>query len=136
VVLVLSKDFISKSYSMKDLQLLLELQRQGSPAVLLPVFYEMSFDDLGPQADLYKKAAAGQVALLGEQWSKDMKVPSPHQLQQWAEDLDKLRGVITGFQENQVSHWWLDAYLNVPDDQSSLIYFTVCADVLCACLTL
>jgi hypothetical protein len=106
VVVVLSKEFISKPYPMEELHLLLHWQQLGSPAKVLPVFYDISYEQLGARAALYKRAAAGEMTLVEglwakEQWAKDLKIPTPSQLCQWVEDLGKLGG-ITGFRENQV----------------------------------
>jgi hypothetical protein len=106
VVVVVSKEFISKPYPMEELQLLLHWQSQGSPAVMLPVFYHISLEQLGQNIAVYKLAAAGkrtplQRAWAKEQWSKDFKMPTPQQLGQWAEDLGRLHGT-TGVREDQV----------------------------------
>jgi hypothetical protein len=108
-VVVLSKEFISKRYPMEELQLLLHWQRQGSSAVLLPVLYDMSYEELGAQITLYKQAATGKVKPLKDLWAKQhwsKDLPTQQQLMQWVEDLGKVAG-ITGFQEKQVGYWFL-----------------------------
>jgi hypothetical protein len=57
VVVVLSKEFISKRYPMEELQLLLKWRRQGSKVQLLPVFLDITYKDLNNQLKLYKTAA-------------------------------------------------------------------------------
>jgi hypothetical protein len=88
VVLLLSKAFISKKYPMEELHLLLEWQRQGSPAKLLPVFYDVTHKDLCAKI-LELKAAA---------W-----ITAEERLlrKQWVDDLEGLLG-ITGIQKDQV----------------------------------
>jgi hypothetical protein len=58
-VLVLSKTFISTSYPMEELQLLLERRlMQNSNSVLLPVFYDVEWQEVHDKVLKYKKAAA------------------------------------------------------------------------------
>jgi hypothetical protein len=83
VVLVLSKEFISKRYPMEELRLLLEWRRQGSPAVLLPVFHSVDCEEVGRRAAEYEAATS-----------------DPHK-QQWAKDLKEVLG-ITGARADQV----------------------------------
>jgi hypothetical protein len=116
VVVVLSKEFISKKYPMEELQLLLHwrdaaeknaqdaaqdtAQERGVvSAKLLPVFYDMSYEELGKQVAVYQKAAAGQMPqqeLRKQIWAADVD-----KLGQWVEDLKKLGGV-TGLRKDQV----------------------------------
>jgi hypothetical protein len=56
VVVLLSKAFISSSYSMEQLQLLLEGHRQGSGAKLVPVCFGISAADVALQAHQYRQA--------------------------------------------------------------------------------
>jgi hypothetical protein len=80
VVVVLSKDFIRKKYPMEELHLLVE--RRSRNVRLLPVFYDISFDDLSNKIKQYENT-----------FSRDK--------QQWARDLSKLK-VITGNRPDQV----------------------------------
>jgi hypothetical protein len=106
VVLVLSKEFISKPYPMEELQLLLQwrevAQEAGtSSAKLLPVLYHMSCDELVAQAEVYSRAAAGKML------EEELRTMSPKwaghtdKLGQWAEDLVHLGG-IAGLRKDQV----------------------------------
>jgi hypothetical protein len=89
VVLLLSKEFVSKPYPMEELQLLLGWKRQGSPAKLLPVFYNLTCKDLYTIIARYKAEAAQGSAF------------EHVQKKQWVEDLEGLLG-ITGLRNDQV----------------------------------
>ena len=84
VVIVLSKEFISKPYPMEELQMLLERRRQGSTAVLLPVFYDVTWEEVSQKAEQYTNAW----------WQRSTK-------QQWAADLGEL-AAISGIRLDQV----------------------------------
>jgi hypothetical protein len=94
VVVVLSKEFISKPYPMEELQLLLEWQRQGSPAVLLPVYHGIAYEGVINQAAEYQEAGKGT------------------RQRQWAKDLSLLAN-ITSFRADQVP---LGTRLDTDDD--------------------
>jgi hypothetical protein len=107
VILILSKEFISKPYPMEELHMLLHWQRQGSPVKLLPVFYSISPEGITAQIDKYQAAAGwgGRLRNLWgnttgsqceQQWAADLQG-----LQQWVTDLEKLGG-ITGVRSDQV----------------------------------
>jgi hypothetical protein len=68
VVVVLSKEFISKKHSMEELQLLLERRSQGSPAKLLPVYLDITLDE--SRATQQEYAASGQP--LQQHWARDL----------------------------------------------------------------
>jgi hypothetical protein len=112
VVVVLSKEFISKKYPMEELRLLLHWREaataQGSGSAKLLLLYHMTYEELGAQAEVYRRAAAGEMAaeLHREQWAGNMEklgqwAEDLEKLGQWAEDLEKLGG-ITGFRKDQV----------------------------------
>jgi hypothetical protein len=86
-VLILSEDFISKKYPMEELQLLLARNRQG--VKLMPVFYDVLWENLSAKADRYKIEA-------GEAGTED-----PALKLQWYHDLQELKR-ITGFRPDQV----------------------------------
>jgi hypothetical protein len=99
VVLMLSEEFISKKYPMEELQLLLEwrwqdkaglkLRKQGTRAELVPVFYDLTYQDLSQTiAEHNRKAAQGT--------EEDQQ-----RMRQWVKDLKKLQG-ITGLRQDQV----------------------------------
>jgi hypothetical protein len=83
VVLVLSEAFVSTPYPMEELQLLLEWRRQGSPTVLLPVFYGAECEEVGRRIVEYQAQTESRLK------------------QQWAEDLREVSS-ITGARLNQV----------------------------------
>jgi hypothetical protein len=59
VVLVLSKTFISNAYPMEELQLLLKRRlKQNSNSVLVPVFYDVEWQEVHDKVTEYKVAAA------------------------------------------------------------------------------
>jgi hypothetical protein len=87
VVVVLTKHFISKKYPMEELHLLLERDRQGTRATLLPFFYGISTEDLGAKVEEYLKAPT-------DDEEQQLKL-------QWAKDLTALGG-ITGPRPDQV----------------------------------
>jgi hypothetical protein len=97
VVVWLSNEFISKPYPMEELHLLLEWQRQGSPAKLLPVFYGLTYNVLKEKIDEYKVSAFGtQEQQRTQPWAKDVE-----ELRQWLKDLEELL-TITGHRKDQV----------------------------------
>ena len=89
VVLLLSQEFISRRYPMEELQLLLEWRRQGSKAHLLPVYYSLTYDDLGTAIEKYGREA--------RESSEAEQLPKT----QWVKDLERLQG-ITGIRMDQV----------------------------------
>jgi hypothetical protein len=89
VVLLLSKELISKEYPMEELHLLLEWQRQHSPAKLLPVFYDLTWQDVYDKATDYKAAAT--------KGSEAEQLRTKH----WVDDLEGLLR-ITGIRKDQV----------------------------------
>jgi hypothetical protein len=101
-VLLLSKDFIRKQYPMEELQLLLRWREQGSKAKLLPVFYDLSIEELLACVADYKKGA-----------SDDTTQQQQQRRQQWVTDLEELAG-ITGFRKEQVGHCWMESNSLVP----------------------
>jgi hypothetical protein len=64
VVLVLSKEFITTPFPMEELHLLLERRRMHpeSQAVILPVLYNVTWEDVHAKALEYKQAAAAAAA--------------------------------------------------------------------------
>jgi hypothetical protein len=59
VVLVLSEAFIHNAYPMEELQLLLKRRlKQDSNSVLVPVFYDVEWQDVRDKVTEYKAAAA------------------------------------------------------------------------------
>jgi hypothetical protein len=133
VVVVLSTEFITKPYPMEELQLLMERHRQGSEAVLLPVFLTASYEDIGDKGRQYSEARkhlAAQQADQTFQWGDYLEslcalaepneggaqVPGDEgvvtklraaQLGQYARDLGDIAGV-TAFRPDQV---WCHARL-------------------------
>jgi hypothetical protein len=88
VVVVLSEAFVSKPYPMEELELLLRWQEAGSKAVLLPVLYDLRYEELVAKVGRYRAAADG--------------APEEQQLRQrWADSLDRLQH-ITGMRKDQV----------------------------------
>jgi hypothetical protein len=120
VLLVLSEEFMSARYPMEELQLLLE-RRQKSlvpcKAVLVPLFYGATLDDVNQKVQAY---SAADVKLL-DKWKQQlakvaMYVDSVFQAEQreivasgndlalhrqWAIDLEEVQS-ITGLRSDQV----------------------------------
>jgi hypothetical protein len=89
---------------MEELQLLLHWREAATKggtgsAKLLPVLYGLTYEELQAQAEVYRKAAAGQIPEGGmrmEPWAVPVDM-----LGQWAQLLDKLGG-ITSVRQDQV----------------------------------
>jgi hypothetical protein len=93
VVVVLSEAFVSKHYTMVELELLLRWQEAGSSAVLLPVLYDLSYDDVLSKMR-HNQAQGDETQARQQLW------------QRWAETLGKLDH-ITDFRKAEVCPgWW------------------------------
>jgi hypothetical protein len=71
VVLVLSKEFISKPYPMQELQLLLHWRAHGSVAQLLPVYHGITYEEVGSTIAQYQETQEGTIEW---QWAKDLSL--------------------------------------------------------------
>jgi hypothetical protein len=92
VVLILSKEFVSKKYPMEELQLLMAWQKEGSPARLLPVLYHITFEELNEKVEEYKAALLSGGGVEGDEQCR---------LEQWVQDLTDLQRH-TAFRKDQV----------------------------------
>jgi hypothetical protein len=117
VVVVLSSAFIRKKYPMEELQLLLEWQRRGSQAVLLPVFHQLNYQELSKTVERYQALPGGDPKEGGQQqqwwWDlagllglmtameEDGSEQQMTMMQQWVKDLKEVQH-ITGFRNDQV----------------------------------
>jgi hypothetical protein len=92
VVLVLSKEFISKQCAMEELQLLLHYRKMGSTVKVLPVYYDLNMEELVEDKKLYRMAmtdaAAGGALLKTMSWAQDL-----NHLPQWLKNLEELGGI-------------------------------------------
>jgi hypothetical protein len=88
-VLVLSEEFITTFYPMEELHLLMERQRQGSQAALLPVFYDVTWEQVHASVLKLKAKPDGAPA-------QDLQPIS-------AQELEDLAG-ITGMRPDQVGN--------------------------------
>jgi hypothetical protein len=89
VVLIISQEFVSKRYPMEELRLLLAWRGQGSKGVLLPVLYDLTYQDLLNMIAEYNKEAAAASS------SEEQALK-----RQWARDLGELAGIT----KDQVLH--------------------------------
>jgi hypothetical protein len=88
VVVVLSEAFVSKPYPMEELELQLRWKEAGSKAVLLPVLFDLTYEQLQEKVGQYRRAA-------GETRERQQL------LRQWAAILGKLEH-ITALRKDQV----------------------------------
>jgi hypothetical protein len=116
VVVVLSEAFIGKPYPMEELHLLLEWRSKGSAVRLLPVFYDITWEDFHSKVQEYgassseaERQRSKDLSELGSIATSDVaaseqrcqEAAGARRKQQWVEDLGELEG-ITGIRPDQV----------------------------------
>jgi hypothetical protein len=99
VVVVLSEAFISQPSLVRQLELLLRWQEAGSRAVLLPLLYGMSYEEVAARVSQFQAAP--------------QEGPGRQQLwQRWSETLGSKQAFTTTiFHEGQVCEWSLLRWL-------------------------